>query len=43
MDSGIASPTNSALRAPMKTSRTTTTRMKPETMLFSSSLIMDLM
>ena len=38
MESGIASPTNDALRTPMKKSRTDTTSMRPDMMLFSRLL-----
>ena len=42
-ESGIASPTNTALRTPRNTSRTATTSTKPEKMLFSSSSIIERM
>ena len=35
MDSGMATPTNEALRTPSAKRRTATTRMRPEMMLFS--------
>ena len=40
IESGIAIPTNDALRMPSAKSNTATTRMSPETMLFSRLLTM---
>ena len=42
-DIGIASPTNKAFLTPRNTSSTTTTSPNPDTMLFSSSSIIDWM
>ncbi len=43
MDSGIASPTNGAVRVPRKNSSTAITSSSPEMMLFSRLLTMSLM